>query len=271
MKNSIFSTVAFALSATALTPMMVTPAYAQAVTPDAASAAAMQSACDAAKPANTRGVTYTATPEITNTVSTVVETSRVTIENIPGGILLSQTPFTFTTGSEHRNGYSANIHGDFTSLATFSGGRLVQEVTEVTNTTFTFGCMVLKTTNGITNLAPPGQQVPAILTRNQTSAATVRTETVSNPDVVVTLNAEKVICISPKKNPGVWTNQNGYTGTCNTALYLAVALGGPVPSNSVPGVTQLLPNAPDQTTPLPEDQLYHPQLPNDPEDFLGDE
>lgn len=260
-----------ALCGSSMTTLAVAPAYAQTVSPDATSQAAMQTACDAAKPNDTRGVIYTATPNIATTVSTLVEISRVTVEDIPGGLLLSQTPFVFTNGSEHRNGYSTNVHGDYTSQATYSGGRLVQEVTEVTNTRFTFGCDVFKTTNGITNLAPPGQQVPAILTRNQTSAATTRTETVSAPDVTITLNSEKVICISPKKNPGIWTNQNGYTGVCNKELYLRVALGGPVPSNSVPGVTQLLPNAPDQQTALPEDQLYYPQLPNDPEDFLIEE
>ena len=267
MKKLSFSTIATALVATSLTPLTVAPAFAATVVPTADTQAAMQASCDLAKPANTNGVTYVATPDITSTVTTV-NISRVTIENIPGGILLSQTPYTFTTGSEHRNGYSTNIHGNFTSEATYTGGKLVQEVTEVTNTTFTFGCKVEKTTRGQTNLAPPGQQVPADLTKNQIDATVIRREEVSAPDKVVTLHAEKVICISPKKNPGIWTNQNGYAGTCSAALYNSVALGGPVPSNSVPGVSQLLPNAPDQQTALPEDQLYYPQLPNDPEDFL---
>lgn len=54
--------------------------------------------------------------------------------------------------------------------------------------------------------------------------------------------AEKVvICISPKKLPGIWTNQNGYTGTsCTTAYYnTAPWNGGSQTSNgtyiSVPG------------------------------------
>ncbi len=268
MKKLSLSTIATALVATSLSPLTVAPAFAATVTPTADTQAAMQSSCDASKPADTNGVTYVATPDITNTVTETIETNRVTIEDIPSGILLGQTPFAFTTGSEHRNGYSANIHGDFTSEATYSGGKLVQEVTEVTNTTFTFGCKVVKTTRGQTNLAPPGQQVPATLTKTQIDATITRREEVSAPNVTVTLHAEKVICISPKKNPGTWTNQNGYSGTCSTALYNAVALGGPVPSNSVPGVSQLLPSAPDHQTALPEDQLYYPQLPNDPEDFL---
>lgn len=242
------------------------PAYADTVTPDTASQTAMQSACDTAKPRNTPGVTYSATPYVTNTVTTVVELSRVTIEDIPGGILLSQSPYTFTRGSEHRNGYSTNIHGDYTSTAVYSGGRLVQQITEVSNTVFTYGCHVYLTNGGQTNLAPPGRQVAPVLTRNQQSAQTTRTETVSKPDVTVVLHAEKVICISPKKNPGIWTNQNGYTGACGSALYNAVALGGPVPSNSVPGVQRLLPNAPDQQTALPEDQTYYPPFPDEPED-----
>lgn len=267
MKKLTFSTIAGALAASSLTSLAVPPALAQTVTPNATTQTAMQAACDAAKPANTPGTTYTATPDVTNTVTQTVETGRVTIQNILGGTLLNQTPFTFTTGSEHRNGYSTNIHGDFTSEATYSGGKLVQEVTEVTNTTFTFGCHVVKTTNGNTT-TPPGQQVPATLIKQQAGEPTTRTEEVSAPDTVVTLNAEKVICISPKKNPGTWTNQNGYAGTCSSSLYNSVAEGGPVPSNSVPGVSQLLPNAPDHQTALPEDQLYYPQLPNDPEDFL---
>lgn len=268
MKKTTLNVLTLALVASSLSPLTAVPAFAQTVTPDTASLTAMQAACDLAKPADQRRVTYVATPYVSNTVSNVIEVSRVTIEDIPGGILLSQTPYVFTAGSEHRNGYSTNIHGDFTSKATYSGGRLVQQITEVVNTTFTYGCSVKKTTNGVTDLAPPGQQVPATLTRQQQSAPTTRTETVSKPDVVVILHAEKVICISPKKNPGIWTNQNGYTGACGSALYNAVALGGPVPSNSVPGVERLLPNAPDQQTALPEDQSYYPQLPGDPDGDL---
>ena len=244
---------------------LTTPAFADTVTPDTASQTALQGASDIAKPRNTPGVTYTAEPYVTNTVTTFVELSRVTIEDIPGGILLSQSPYTFTSGSEHRNGYSTNIHGDYSSTAVYSGGRLVQEITELSNTVFTYGCNVYLTNGGQTNLAPPGRQVAPVLTRNQQSAPTTRTETVSKPDVTVVLHAEKVICISPKKNPGTWTNQNGYTGVCGSALYNAVALGGPVPSNSVPGVERLLPNAPDQQTALPEDQTYYPPFPDEPE------
>ncbi|WP_120715905.1 hypothetical protein [Tsuneonella amylolytica] len=247
--------------------LIAAPAMAALPIPNTTTFDAMQVACDAAKPRNTNGVIYTTEPYVAAAVTSTIETARTTIESIPGGILISQTPFEFTTGSEHRNGYSTNVHGNFTSTAVYSGGKLVQEVTETTNTQFTFGCNVLKTTNGVTDLAPPGQQVDPTLIKNEVGTTTTRTETVSAPDVTVTLNDEKVICISPKKNPGTWTSQNGYAGMCDTALYLRVAQGGPVPSNSVPGVSQLLPNAPDHQTGLPEDQLYYPQLPNDPSDF----
>ena len=261
------SVAVFAMATSVFSAVATTPASA-ATTPATTTQTAMQAACDAAKPSNTRGVTYFATPNITNTSTETVETSRRTIEEIPGGILISQTPYVFNAGSEHRNGFSTNIHGLFNSTATYSGGKLVQEITEKQVTTFTFGCHVTKTTGGVTELAPPGQQVDAVLSAVQVDESVTRTEEVSAPDVIVTLTAQRVICISPGTKKGVWTNQNGYTGLCGAALYNAVALGGPIPSNSVPGVTRLLPNAPDQETALPESNLYYPQLPNAPEDFL---
>ncbi len=238
----------------AATPAMAAPA--------STTAATMQAACDAGLPGNTTNTIWSAVPYIANTSTTTTETSRVTIENIPGGLLLGQTPYTFTAGSEHRNGYSTNVHGNFTSIATYSGGKLVQQVTDSTVTTYTFGCTVTRNRGGVRN-QPAGQQVAPTLTASDPAVTSTRLEEVSAPDYTVTLNAEKVICISPKKNPGTWTNQNGYTGTCNSALYLAVAQGGPVPSNSVPGVTQMTPNAPDHQTALPEDQLYYPPLVDD--------
>lgn len=259
-----FATTAMALvvaNAIATTPLM-------AATPTATTQAAMQSACDAAKPDDQRRVFYTATPYVDSETSETIEVSRITITDIPGGVLLGQTPWTFTNGSEHRNGNSTNVHGRFTSVATYSGGKLVQEVTSQEVTTFTYGCNVKKTTNGVTDLAPPGQQVPAELTAVQSGDPVITTEEVSKPDTYVTLNDQRVICISPGSRRGTWTNQNGYTGTCNSALYLAVALGGPIPSNSVPGVERLLPNAPDQQTALPTGNSYYPKLPNMPEDFL---
>lgn len=55
--------------------------------------------------------------------------------------------------------------------------------------------------------------------------------------------AEKVVvCISPKKLPGIWTNQNGYTGTnCKTAYFNTAPWGGGSQTSngtyiSVPGI-----------------------------------
>ena len=84
---------------------------------------------------------FTATPiSLDATVVVSFEISRTTITNIPGGQELSRTPFVFTTGSEHKNGQSPNVFGDFTSNVTFSGGLNVQEVVTADRTTVTFGC-----------------------------------------------------------------------------------------------------------------------------------
>lgn len=56
------------------------------------------------------------------------------------------------------------------------------------------------------------------------------------------LASKVVICISPKRLPGIWTNQNGYTGTkCNTTYFNSASWGGGSQTSngtyiSVPGV-----------------------------------
>ncbi|WP_423142784.1 hypothetical protein ACOYW6_05395 [Parablastomonas sp. CN1-191] len=56
------------------------------------------------------------------------------------------------------------------------------------------------------------------------------------------LAAKVVVCISPKKLPGIWTQQNGYTGSdCNTTYFNSASWGGGSQTSngtyiSVPGV-----------------------------------
>ena len=87
--------------------------------------------------------------------------------------------------------------------------------------------------------------------------------TVSAPNYTQSFSEDRVICISPTKNPGVWRNQNGYTGVCSTARYLAVGMGAGTHSNSVPGLTPLRPDAPDHQETLPLDSVFTSPLPWD--------
>lgn len=273
MKTLNKSIAMTAMALVTMNSVATTPLMAE-TTPTTTTTATMQAACDAVKPAGSQNasqsVYYTSFPYVDSQSSQTIVVDVITIEEQEGGLLLEQTPFTFTTGSEHRNGNSTNVHGNYTSVATYSGAVLVQDIVEQEETVFTFGCEVYRTiesrNNTRTDLAGEGQQQAPTLSVTQLGEQTTRRVEERQPNTFVTLNDERVICNSPGRRGGVWTNQNGYTGTCSSELYLSVALGGPIPSNSVPGVTRLLPSA-VATTPTP-DNLYAPQLPNAPEDFL---
>lgn len=261
MKKFAFQVAAIALLATSLTPL--TPAMATPVSFASLPAAQQmfaQTTCNGFIPGMSP---FIAMPTaLDDTVTVGFEVSRITITNIPSGTLLGQTPFVFTSGSEHRNGQSPNIFGDYTSIATYSGGLLVQQVTTANRHKVTFGCRLTKP-NG--EIAPNGQQVAndGTLFVNYNTNTNTFTETVSAPNTTQTITEDRVICISPTKNPGVWRQQNGYTLVCNTNKYLAVGMQAGTHSNSVPGLAPLRPNAPDHDDALPLDSLFSSPLPWD--------
>lgn len=213
-----------------------------------AAAATIQDQAYAVCFANRPNSTWTTSVNgLVTTSTTGVELSRVTVANILGGTELSRTPETFSAASEHRNGSSPNIFGDWETVVTYSGGFLDQLVTVGTASTTTFGCRM---TNNGSNFPGP-QQIP-VGSLQFSSSETTGTfhDIVSAPNYTETLYVEKVICNSPstsskKTAANGWANQNGYGGTCSTAVYLT--LGGGTHSNSVPGLTPLRPNAPDAT------------------------
>lgn len=250
MKKLLFTSAVLAMAGTVMTPVAASAAPIAFSSIPSAQQTAMQNTCSSALNGNSN---FVATPaDLDASVTTGVETSRVTVQNIPGGTVLGQTPFTLEAASEHRNGSSPNIFGFFNSTVTYSGGLLVQDVTTVDRYNVTFGCLVTKP-NG--EVAPRGRQIPndgTLFVNYDLNAATTQ-DTVSAPDYTEVVSDERVICISPTKNPGTWRQQNGYTGTCSTAVYLS--LGGATRSNSVPGLTPLRPNAPDHSTPPALDSL----------------
>jgi hypothetical protein len=246
MKKIAFASSTLALIAASFTPAMAAPVTLGSL--PMAQQTSITNTCIAKQNGQ-----FVGTPkDLDATVLEDFEISRVTITNIPGGQELSRTPFVFTTGSEHKNGQSPNIFGDFTSDVTFSGGLNVQEVVTADRTTVTFGCAMSKD-NGLT--FPNGQQIPndGSLFVSFDANQETNTETVSAPDFTVTITEDRVICNSPTKNPGVWRAQNGYTGACSTTLYNAVNPGG-THSNSVPDLAPLRPNT-DHNQPLPLDAL----------------
>ena len=251
MRKMIMTAVAAAMATTAMTPAMAAPISLSSL--PLAQQNAIKAVCTTAENGQ-----FVGTPkDLDATVIIGFEKSRETIENIPSGVELSRTAANFDVGSEHKNGQSPNVFGDFTSLVTYSGGINKQKVVTVDRTKVTFGCAMSKD-NGLTY--PQGQQIAndGSLFVNYDANETTTYPEVSAPDYTLPFTEDRVICNSPTKNPGVWRNQNGYTGTCNTALYVSVNPGG-THSNSVPGVSPLRPNT-DHFEALPLDALEAPQI-----------
>jgi|GEM_PF-7120305 len=223
-----------ASTALVLTSLAIsTPAAAQtAISPQARMAAQ----CLTTKPSDTNNVRYTVA--VTGGVPTstgIIELSRVTTQNIPGGTLLSQTPYLFRAGSEGRNGGSPNIHGIFESTATYSGGLLVQDVTEGTIETYNYGCSVTRTNRNGSTDQPPGLQTSG-LSFTVTTVTRSFEDRVEAPNTTALLEQERTICNSPGSKGGTWRAQNGYTGACTTAVYLALGNQVMPRSNSVPSL-----------------------------------
>jgi len=264
MKKFALSAAAIALATTSFTPAFAATIAFNSLPP--AQQTLVQNTCNGFIPGMSH---FIAVPSDLNDAVTVgFEVSRVTTESIPGGTLISQTPYVFTTGSEHRNGQSPNIFGFFTSVATYSGGKLVQQVTKADRHHVTFGCGIFKEP-GI--LAPPGLQVPnnGILFVNYDTNVVTTTETKSEPNTTQTLTADQVICISPSttskgtKADG-WRGQNGYpTARCTTIFYLSLGDNPGTHSNSVPNLVPLRPDTPDHNEPLALDSLFSSPLPWD--------
>lgn len=227
MKTIKTTAIAALLSCSLLTPA---PAMAQTIDP----VARMQQTCAATNVVNPdENSTYSAAlGDYASIVSAERVLSRVTTLHIPGGVLLSKTPALFMTGSEGRNAGSPNIFGEFKSTATYSGGSLVQQVVYGKDTIYTFGCVVSKTNSQGKITTPPGLQVTGLSLTVTTQTRSVEERAVA-PDVTQDYFSSGVICNSPLKNPGVWRAQNGYTGTCSTAAFLALG-SALVHTNSVP-------------------------------------
>jgi hypothetical protein len=249
-------TMIFAATALASTIAIASPAAAQSLSPEAR----METTCNNAKPTNSSNHTYAAiviggTPVFQNDV----ETSRTTIENIPGGTKVGQTPFLFLANSEGRNGGSPNIHGIFVSTVTYSGGKLVQRVVTEDIATYTYGCRIERTNKNTGRVdLPPEAQVAPTLTFSVRSDRREFEDTVEGDNYTETEEQERVICNSPGSRGGQWRAQNGYTGACTTAAYLALSNQVMPRSNSVPSL--FVSGKPDHTLTVPADSDFVAQL-----------
>jgi hypothetical protein len=251
MKKIVF------LGATALasTIAIASPAAAQS----SASQTTMQAVCDAAKPKNNNQHTYTATLRIGSPSSATIEINRETISFIaPSTVPVLSNPV-FEANSETIRGGSPNIHGTFKSTATYDGGSVTQRVTTATDTTYPYGCRVVRTslTNSATD-EPNGMQAPIgtySFTERQPNSPT--TVTVDGEDRTEDFFTDAVICNSPNKT-SVWRVRNDYPGqSCTTAAYSALLAQGerPLRSNSVPGLSPARPERPDHNEPEPQNNL----------------
>ena len=224
------------LAATALViasfgPALTTPAF--AVTPEAQ--AALQTYCeDALRPNDPTSQFQTEPTGTTEVTGAEFLQSSVPISSTPGGVLLSQTSV-YNNGSQHRHGGSPNIFGSFTVTSTYTGGTTTSLNTYAQTTTYTFGCRVWKELGNGNVIEPPGLQIPYGLTLPETLVTRTEEVTVTAPNSTQITTGDGVICNSPTRNPGTWRNQNGYTGTCSTALFYSLAgIPEPIPSNSLP-------------------------------------
>lgn len=227
------------LCATALTPMAL-PTAAMAAVPvpiDDLTAICVQTTVINPDPNSTFRVELN-TATIQTSVGAEYEKSRVTTLDIPGGVLIGSVGPTYVPNSQSRNGQSPNIFGTFKTIQTFTGGSKVQTVTYAQDTTFTYGCRVFKINKQGKETEPPGLQVEG-LTAVRTEITRTAEVSVIKPNVEVVQLSGGVICNSPLKNPGVWRNQNGYTGECSTRLFLTL---GPltIPSNSLPSLEPIM-------------------------------
>ena len=229
--------VATALVISSFSPAVITPAF--AITPEAQ--ADLQTFCeDALRPNDPNSEFQTEPTGVTEVTGAEFLQSSEVISSTPGGVLLSQTSV-YINGSQHRHGGSPNIFGAFTVTSVYSGGSSEILNTYAQTTTYTFGCRVFKIIDGNGNVIEPnGLQIPYGLTLDETVVTRTETVTETNPDTTVVTTGDGVICISPsttgtRGNPGVWRQQNGYTGECSTNLFYSLAgIPEPIPSNSLP-------------------------------------
>jgi hypothetical protein len=138
----------------------------------------------------------------------IVTAINVVEGNTVGG---GATVLSVEAGSEHRNGGSPNIFGT-----------LNVEITGA-STEYSFDCETFNPhAQSEQGQYPAGLQFPGQSTLIETGNTIIG-------------QSNGVICISPGKNPGTWRAQNGYTGTCSTALFYSLeGIPEPIPSNSLP-------------------------------------
>jgi hypothetical protein len=225
--------VATALVITSFSPAFITPAVA-AVSPEVQ--AELQTFCeDALRPNDPNSQFQTEPTGVTEATGAEFLQSSVVLSSTPGGVLLSQSSVFDGNGSRHRHGGSPNIFGGFTVTSVYSGGSSETLNTYAQTTTYTFGCRVFKEVGNGDEHEPNGLQIPYGLTVQDTQVTRTETVTVNNPNVTQVTHDDRVICISPTRNPGTWRNQNGYTGECSTSLFYSLAgIPEPIPSNSLP-------------------------------------
>lgn len=230
MKTRLLTATALVISS--FSPIMVTPAF--AITSDAQ--ANLQQICEDALNPNDPNSEFQTEPSSVSELTgpEFLQDSQV-LSSTPGGVLISQTSV-YNPNSQHRHGGSPNIFGGFTVTSTYTGGSSETLNTYAQTTTYTFGCRVWKTTGNGGTIEPNGLQIPFGLTYDDTVVTRTETVTVNNPNTTSSTTGDGVICISPTKNPGTWRNQNGYTGTCSTALFNSLAGVAEPTTNSLPPV-----------------------------------
>ena len=231
MKTKLLAATAVIFAS--LSPVFSSPAL--AITPEAQ--ADLQTACeDLLRPNDPNSEFQTEPKGVTESTGAEFLQSSSVISSTPGGVLLSQTSV-YNNGSEHRHGGSPNIFGSFTVTSTYTGGSTTSLNTYAQTTTYTFGCRVWKEPQPGHVIEPGGLQIEYGQTLDETLVTRTEQVTVSNPNTTQVTTGDGVICISPTRNPGTWRTQNGYTGTCSTALFNSLAgIPEPIPSNSLPPV-----------------------------------
>lgn len=142
-----------------------------------------------------------------------------------------------TFENEHVNGKSPNIFADsYYTTNTYPQTQVTYQVDVVDVFKKTYDCKVYKVLKNGSQVVPPDQQRYGLETGtwnvedHYTETALLEDDFVE--DVRVLAQEGGVVCTSPGRNGGTWTQQNGYTGDCSLEAY--VAAGGDPDNVSLP-------------------------------------
>lgn len=228
---------ATALLSSGLTPLGVTPAFANPPIIDT-TGLTPQEVCDAQLKPDEKSEFTTFPENVSEGDWVTTGTDLGDPIGDPYGVGTPTASNVFLSNSYFRNGQSPNVWAMATATLTYPQTGQMYETIEHQEQTVSFDCHVHKDTPG-THVEPTGLQ--------STGNSTVATRDIdgdpqevvtSDPFVIEGATVRALICISPnnttKGKPGSWVGKNGFNpANCPAA---SIAAGGTVPSGNAPDI-----------------------------------